>query len=712
MSFSKHSDNASVCYTKPLDFLKNWNDYFFWVDDFACPASFLWHTAKHVIRDPAPVAADFNKQDYATLVVYPSPFRKFPKAFLYLVGLSRHCTLDEETYLDFCIRTKRVEMDIFAFIHTLDPSKVKIIERECNEGEPLLLETTIGRTVPLLPVAPDRDESELDASVERLFDEGGSGNQTEQVNYASGGKDADIQPVFEDADTVVEDVAHVQLKRQGKRKSVVVDAGKASHPPEKLREDYGTLSGTFVNGKSRSALKRLLDGAVLNAEVGVAAMAILPFMIASISSTTKREGGDHTDFVVGPNLWAIGTPLRFVISSDSSHHSGTNVAEAEVDSLIRSFVLIMTNVTTITPTVDHALVTKKKLVKPSSFCIDSSSAGGIDPTRVSSWILLAVTFFRVCRDMVDEFAPPKFFASIRRMEHDQLFTEFNVGAARQMSLSVKVKMRAEYNVKEKRRLKFVDESQVELLKVREGEIENLKAQLLLREAEAAEAIRLRAQASNFKIVEKFLRDKTNALNERNAILKKERNALDVKVRELEASTVGKELELTGLNALIHSVRSQNDILVDGVHELEISSSGLREKVTVWLLTHGMELAIVKFLNSPEYLSALEAAIGKANEKGMIRENVANQRSALCDVFASLAEPFFAAVLTGAEGTSDIIPSTANTNTAMSTTFASTSFIAHISVYDYEVVGTEDQAVADENATLFPNVDVAELNIPQ
>ncbi|GKF11048.1 hypothetical protein Tco_0048974, partial [Tanacetum coccineum] len=77
--------------------------------------------------------------------------------------------------------------------------------------------------------------------------------------------------------------------------------------------------------------------------------------------------------------------------------------------------------------------------------------------------------------MFDEFSHSKFFASIRGMEHDQLFTEFNVGAARQIPLS----------------------AEGELLKVKEGEIENIKAQLLLREAEAAEAIRLRAEASNF-----------------------------------------------------------------------------------------------------------------------------------------------------------------------------------------------------------------------
>ncbi|GKG10489.1 hypothetical protein Tco_0341889, partial [Tanacetum coccineum] len=36
----------------------------------------------------------------------------------------------------------------------------------------------------------------------------------------------------------------------------------------------------------------------------------------------------------------------------------------------------------------------------------------------------------------------------------------------------------------------------------------------------------------------------------------------------------------------------------------------------WLLTHSMELAIAKCLNSTQYLSTLGAAIGKAVEKGM------------------------------------------------------------------------------------------------
>nr|GEV01456.1 hypothetical protein [Tanacetum cinerariifolium] len=329
------------------------NDHFFWVDDFACPASFPWHTGKYVTRDPDPVAVDFNEQDYATLVAHPSLFWKFPEAFVCLVGLRHHYTLDEETYPQFLHKNVE-EMDIFAFIHTPDPTKEKIVERDRNEGESLLLKTTIGRTVLLLPVASDHTESELDASGEKLFDEGGSGNQTEQGDSQS-------------------------LKRQGKRKSMVVDAGEASHPPKKLREDHGTPTGTFVIGKSMSTLKGLLAEAVLNAEVGVVAIPTLPFMTASISTTPMLEGGDHTDSVAGLNLRNIVAPPRFVISPDSFYHYGNNVAEAEFSSLIRSFVPIMTMVTTITSTLDPASVAKEKLVEPYLFCAGSFLAGGTDP---------------------------------------------------------------------------------------------------------------------------------------------------------------------------------------------------------------------------------------------------------------------------------------------------------------------------------------------
>nr|GFA65412.1 hypothetical protein [Tanacetum cinerariifolium] len=188
-------------------------------------------------------------------------------------------------------------------------------------------------------------------------------------------------------------------------------------------------------------------------------------------------------------------------------------------------------------------------------------------------------------------------------------------------------------------------------------------------AEAAETIRLRAHTSNLEAVEKSFWDEVNVLKGRNVILEKERDALDVKVTDLEASVVGKERDLTDLNAQLTYVKSQNDSIPDQVHELEVSFAKLQEKIPVydncmeqlekfqddwmkvvddklakldldlakmachleekvyphllntisgrrWLLTYGLKLFLVKCLNSSEYLTALRAAISHAIEKGM------------------------------------------------------------------------------------------------
>nr|GEX04224.1 hypothetical protein [Tanacetum cinerariifolium] len=231
-------------------------------------------------------------------------------------------------------------MDLFAFIHAPDPTKVRVVERERKVDEPQLLDATIGRTVPLLSVAPDRSDSKLEASVEKLFNQCGSGTQIEQGDSARGRPDADIRLFVEAADTIVED--------------------------------------------------RLLADAVLNAEVRVTALPTLPSMTAYVSTTPERGDEDHTNSVAEPNLRTIGAPQRFVISSNSSHHFGPTIAKAEVDSLVKSSTLVIMTATTVTFMVDSTLVAKEKMVKPSSFSADSSSAGGADPNTSVFWILLAV----------------------------------------------------------------------------------------------------------------------------------------------------------------------------------------------------------------------------------------------------------------------------------------------------------------------------------
>ncbi|GJZ01411.1 hypothetical protein Tco_0519372 [Tanacetum coccineum] len=132
-----------------------------------------------------------------------------------------------------------------------------------------------------------------------------------------------------------------------------------------------------------------------------------------------------------------------------------------------------------------------------------------------------------CRETVDELAPQCFFPVVHNMEHDQLFNEFNVGTARQVCLSVEVRTRAEFNIRERRRLSTKCEEQESLLVQTNEENASLKKQLLLKEAEAVEAIRLRGQAYAFEATEKSLQEEVKLLRERSLALEKERDSLVV-----------------------------------------------------------------------------------------------------------------------------------------------------------------------------------------
>ncbi|GKF80149.1 hypothetical protein Tco_0238751, partial [Tanacetum coccineum] len=80
--------------------------------------------------------------------------------------------------------------------------------------------------------------------------------------------------------------------------------------PKKLREDHSTSgdAGASTAGKSLVSLQGLLDCSTLAAKVGVTAAAIVPFVTSSVTLTQEY----------------------------SSHHSSTNVADAEVTSIVRS----------------------------------------------------------------------------------------------------------------------------------------------------------------------------------------------------------------------------------------------------------------------------------------------------------------------------------------------------------------------------------------
>ncbi|GJY50799.1 hypothetical protein Tco_0441646 [Tanacetum coccineum] len=586
MSFSKRPDSDAVCYTKPIDSLKHWNDHFFLVDSFPCPASFPWHTDKNVSRDPFSKSTEFNADDYAVFVTHLTPFQKFSEPFLCLLGMSRNYTLDEDTYPSF-LHDDRTAMDLFAFIQVANPTKVRVAERERAK----LLDSTIGRVVLLLPITPTSVENELEASVDKLFDEGGSADQGDST--AGGGQGAQTELVMGVKIIAAENVVAKRPKRLSKKRPTVTDASGSSHPPKKLKGDYGTSSGAATGGKSPSVLKELLASSILNVKVGVAAVATLPLVTSSMFAMPECESGAPTDSITGLNLFTIGGSARFVISSDSSHHSSTNASGVEGfryfllqisfsthsstnasgvegDSIIRSAIvpLVMTEAVVTSHAVnapsvpvsetstkttspvhasmfhdsDSTEIVKADAAGPSYFAKQDLSMGSrelnvetLHQVFVLQWNPLNDSLLDdsdVSREFIDHLAPPVLFSQICEIDYHHLFTEFNVGTTRQAFLNKEVRMQTEYCLSERTRLESECEKQVGLLKARDDEVKNLKAQLLLKETEAAEAAHLCAQVCAAEATEKIHADEIDALKHRNVALENEKDSLNGKVTEL------------------------------------------------------------------------------------------------------------------------------------------------------------------------------------
>ncbi|GJS70026.1 hypothetical protein Tco_0702867 [Tanacetum coccineum] len=322
-----------------------------------------------------------------------------------------------------------------------------------------------------------------------------------------------------------------------KKRPVATDAGGSALPAKRVREDYRASFGSATGGKSLSVIKELLKRSVLNAEIGVAAVATLPFVTSSVSASPKRETADFNDVITGPNVRTIGPSERFVISSHSSHHYSNNTSEAETDSVIRfSDPSMMTEAVITTETADRP----GKELSLGSREVDSATLRDIFVPRWSVPNDTLLDDHDTSREFIDHLAPPVLFSQIRAMDCHQLFTEYNVGTARQACLNAEVRMRTEYNLSERKRL----------------------------EDEYAEA----AKAKNAHASEASL------LRQQNTTFEYEKEILNKRAAELQSLSSHREQELVDLNVVTTFLKSQNNDLVSQVHALEKSCSTLRDQV--------------------------------------------------------------------------------------------------------------------------------------
>ncbi|GKB96539.1 hypothetical protein Tco_0982676, partial [Tanacetum coccineum] len=182
----------------------------------------------------------------------------------------------------------------------------------------------------------------------------------------------------------------------------------------------------------------------------------------------------------------------------------------------------------------------------------------------------------VCRSVVDQLAPPGLFSQLHRMDYDQLFTEFNVGAARQTCLGAEVRMWLKHNLRERKILEGRCARQVDMLKGRMRKLRPKSSVVFTGTAKAA----LVSELDNLK--------------ERNIALEEKRNTLG-QVATLESATATKDVELASLHSQIAkltqglsslqlscdelSIRVAKDGFADQVSLLETTCFGLRDQVS-------------------------------------------------------------------------------------------------------------------------------------
>ncbi|GJX49009.1 hypothetical protein Tco_0275854 [Tanacetum coccineum] len=210
-----------------------------------------------------------------------------------------------------------------------------------------------------------------------------------------------------------------------------------------------------------------------------------------------------------------------------------------------------------------------------------------------------------CCTLVDRVAPFPFFSALCSMDCDQLYTEFNVGAARQICLGLEVRSSAKHKLELKEKL-------------------NAKYAAREKEAEAAEVVHLRHQVSSLS-------------GEKSALTAWHVPRPGLKLLHWHLSVIGLLLRFLLCVPLFRISRrkwnssgNQARSCTNRVGRLEAHVIGcLRHMerefyptyLTLlvgrrWLLTHGIQLALLKCLKSLEYQGILGHALGRAVDFGM------------------------------------------------------------------------------------------------
>ncbi|GJU21185.1 hypothetical protein Tco_1154527, partial [Tanacetum coccineum] len=473
-----------------------------------------------------------------------APFRQYPECFLALVGLSPYYPFGENTYPAF-ERPDRTDMGLLDYIRTADPRKVQAVEVQKGEEQVTLLESIKHCFVSL-----DAPAAVHQASVELFIPVG-----------------AYVDLVDPEGDLTVVEKGDAAQKQPEKAKRKKLSKQSDPLPAKRLRIDHPSLaSGT--GGKTLASLRRTIpEGSLL--------LGSSPADIHTQVTVRSSRVADTPVYTAADTVTSSRGKTLVVPTSDVGGSSQPETSEESADSFYETAVL-------------NSEDAKRWYIPRWNITNDSLLDDGFS-----------------CRTLVDRVAPPPpgFFSTLRNMDYDQLFEEFNVGAARQICLGSEVRSRTEHELELKEKLRVKYDARGVLLGEKDAEIARLKSLVKEKETESAEVLRLRDQVSVLAADKSFLSAEVSAL--KSAVSQKD---TDISLLDSCAFITSVSTLHSAFRDFKEKMEAQQEAqaqeLYNRVAELEahvMDVSGRLEGefypayLTAlagrrWLLTHGIELA--------------------------------------------------------------------------------------------------------------------------
>ncbi|GJX56897.1 hypothetical protein Tco_0286794 [Tanacetum coccineum] len=469
-SFSKRSLSAPSCLSKPPDSIKNWADHFFWVDSRVFPIFVPLYTGGVLEKDPAPHLTARQEQAVQILSSDKAPFRRYPECFLALVGLSPYYPFGENTYPAF-EGPDRTDMGLLDYIRTANPRKVQAVEVQKGEEQVTLLDSIKHCFVSLDAPAVVQQASGSGSGAGPEVSAPSAEENVVEENVIPEGTYLDLTDPEVDVAVVEKDVAQKQPEK-AKRKKLLKQSDPL--PAKRLRVDHPSLaSGT--GGKTLASLRRTLpEGSLL---LGPSSPADVPTQVTVRSSCVA----DVPVYTTADTVTSSRGKTLVVPRSDVGGSSQPETSEESADSFYEMAAL-------------NSEDAKRWYIPRWNITNDSLLDDGFS-----------------CRTLVDRVAPPHFFSALRNMDYDQLFEEFNVGAARQICLGSEVRSRTEHELELKEKLRAKYDARGVLLRDKDAKIARLKSLVKEKETESAEVLRLRDQVSVLAADKSFLSAEVSAL---------------------------------------------------------------------------------------------------------------------------------------------------------------------------------------------------------